>query len=291
MTSSSKVLVVGSTGYLGLYVVKQLQERGQDFVALARNTQKLLEIGVSESQIIEAEVTDQHQLKGICDRVDVVISCLGITRQKDGLKYEDIDYQANLNVLLEAENAGVEKFIYISAFNAAKYSSVRLLSAKERFASRLLSSERLKPCVIRPNGFFSDLAEIYHMATKGSVYLFGSSAKKLNPIHGEDLATFCIEAIQSNVKELDVGGPEVLTTIQIAQFAFEAQNKDVNIVRLPDYLRRLTLLVMQNLPEKWGGAAEFFLTVMGKDSIAPVYGRHKIRDYYSELFTAAHKPK
>jgi len=290
MTTSKKVLVAGATGYLGLYIVKQLQERGQDFVALARNKQKLLVNGVNEAQIIEVQVTNQQQLEGICNDVDVVISCLGITRQQDGLKYMDIDYQANLNVLLEAEKAGVEKFIYISALNAPKYSNVRMLRAKERFSTRLLSSERLQPCVIRPSGFFSDLEEIYHMATKGSVYLFGSSSIKLNPIHGEDLAAFCLEAIHSNLKELDIGGPEVLTTTQIALFAFEAQYKDVNIVRLPDCLRRLTLCLMKHLPEKWGGAAEFFLTVMGNDFIAPTYGEHKIRDYYAEVFTVVNKP-
>lgn len=47
---------------------------------------------------------------------------------------------------------------------------------------------------------------------------------------------------------------------------------------------------MKHLPEKWGGAAEFFLTVMGNDFIAPTYGEHKIRDYYAEVFTVVNKP-
>jgi nucleoside-diphosphate-sugar epimerase len=38
-------------------------------------------------------------LKGICDGIDVVISSIGITRQKDGLKYMDVDYQGNKNLL------------------------------------------------------------------------------------------------------------------------------------------------------------------------------------------------
>lgn len=290
MMTSKKVLVVGATGYLGLYIVKQLQESGRDYVALARSKQNLLVNGVSEAQIIEAQVTNKQQLEGICNDVDVVISCLGITRQRDGLKYMDIDYQANLNVLLEAEKAGVKKFIYISALNAPKYPNVRMLRAKERFSTRLLGSVKLQPCVIRPSGFFSDLEEIYHMATKGNVYLFGSSSIKLNPIHGEDLAAFCIEAIHSNLKELDIGGPEVLTIDQIAQCAFEAQYKDVSIIRLPDGLRHLALCLMQYLPEKWGGAAEFFLTVMGSDFIAPTYGEHKIREHYAKVFTKINKP-
>ncbi|NRF64243.1 SDR family oxidoreductase [Vibrio coralliilyticus] len=285
MLEPPRVLVVGATGYLGSHIIKQLQREEYDFKALARNRQKLLDLGLHDHQVVEAQATDPDSLVDLCKNIDVVISCLGITRQRDGLKYMDVDYQANFNILVEAEKSGVEKFIYISAFNAQKYTNVRMLRAKERFSDRLLSSERLQPCVIRPNGFFSDLEEIYRMATKSSVYIFGSSAMKLNPIHGEDLAEFCIKSIQSNMKELDVGGPEVLTTTQIAQFAFEVQHKDESIVRLPDYLRRVALCLVERLPEKWGGATEFFLTVMGNDSIAPTYGKHKLSDYYAELFT------
>lgn len=173
---------------------------------------------MDNAQIVQAQVTDAQQLQGICDGVEVVISCLGITRQRDGLGYADVDYGANLNLLLEAERAGVKKFIYVSAFNAAQFPKVRLLNAKERFARRLLSSTTVTPCVIRPNGFFSDLEEIYHMAKSGRAYLFGQGVET-QPDPWSDLARFCLEAISRTEQELDVGGPDVLSAKQIAQLA------------------------------------------------------------------------
>ncbi|WGV98293.1 SDR family oxidoreductase [Vibrio sp. YMD68] len=285
MTHSSRILVVGATGYLGLHMVRQLQTHNLSFKAIARNKKKLVEMGVSSDQIIEAQVTDPKSLLGELNEIDVVISCLGITRQKDGLKYMDVDYQANLNVLIEAERSGVSRFIYISAFNAQKYRNIRLLQAKEQFAQRLLNSKILAPCVIRPNGFFSDLEEIYHMAASGRVYLFGSRTIRLNPIHGSDLATFCIDAVRSTDRELEVGGPETLTTVDIAQQAFKAQNKEANIVLIPDTIRRIALWLMKKLPEKWGGSGEFFLTALGGDAIAPQYGTHKLSNHYVQMFT------
>ena len=284
MTHSPRVLVIGATGYLGLHIIRQLQKNNFYFKALARNRNKLLDIGVSESQIIECQVTDPKALESICEGIDIVISCLGITRQRDNLKYMDVDYQANLNVLIQAEHSAVSKFIYISAFNAEKYNKVRMLYAKEKFARRLLRSVKLTPCVIRPNGFFSDLEEIYHMATKGKVYLFGTKPINLNPIHGEDLALFCLKAIHNKERELDVGGPETLSTQQLAQLAFHAQYKKVTIITVPDVIRRMALWVMNKLPEKWGGPAEFFLTAMENDSTAPKYGQHKIENYYNDMF-------
>lgn len=283
MPTSPTVLVAGATGYLGRHIIKQLITHDHHFIALARNKQKLIANGVSESQVVQAQATQASSLTGICKGVDVVISCLGITRQRDGLLYTDVDYQANLNLLLEAERSSVKKFIYISAFNAQRYPQVRLLHAKERFAARLLQSQVLQPCVIRPNGFFSDLEVYYKMAEAGRVYQFGDGSIRLNPIHGTDLAEFCLAAITRSERELDVGGPEVLSAKQIAQMAFQALGKPEKIIKLPDTIRRLALWIVARMPDKWGGAAEFFLTAMSQDAIAPTYGKRRLSEHYKKL--------
>ncbi|QYJ85684.1 SDR family oxidoreductase [Shewanella mesophila] len=283
MKTNPRILVAGSTGYLGKHIIEQLLFKKADFIAFARSKEKLLDIGLDESQVLLAQVTNPDEVRGVCDGVDVVISCLGITRQKDGLSYMDVDYQANLNLLEEAKRAGVKKFIYVSAFNAQKYPQVRLLSAKERFANILLKSNDIVPCVIRPNGFFSDITEIYNMAKAGRVYAFGDGNVRLNPIHGEDLANFCLEAIDKTETELAVGGPDVLSVNEIALLAFNSLHKPERVTHLPDSLRLLSLNIVKRLPEKWGGPAEFFLTMLESDAIAPQHGCHRLKGYFNEL--------
>ncbi|USD68045.1 SDR family oxidoreductase [Vibrio sp. SCSIO 43136] len=283
MTKATKVLIAGATGYLGQHIVEQLTLNGVDFVALARNKAKLVQKGVGADQILEVEVTEAAQLEGVCDDVDVVISCLGITRQKDGLSYMDVDYQANLNLLQQAEKSRVKRFIYISAFKAQDHPHIRILRAKEMFASRLLSSRIPNPCVIRPNGFFADLEEVFRMARAGKVYQFGQGEMQMNPIHGQDLAQFCIEQIGTDQRELDVGGPEVLSLQQIAHLAFQAQNISPAIRTLPDGFRRLLLKIIPVLPEKWVGPAEFFLTMIGSNAVAPLYGKITLAEHFADL--------
>ena len=278
-----RILIAGSTGYLGGYIVRQLLAQHADFKALARNNTKLLALGLAESQVIQAQVTHPEELVGVCEGMDVVISSLGITRQRDGLGYVDVDYQANLNLLEEAERAGVSKFIYISAFNAQQYPQVRLLNAKERFARRLLQSTTLHPCVIRPNGFFSDIGEVFNMAKSGHVFTFGQGHHRLNPIHGQDLARFCLSAIERTESELAVGGPDVLSVNDIADLAFSVQGKPTRNMHLPDGWRTFARGIARRLPEKWAGPAEFFLTMLGQDSIAPIYGEQRLSDYFAQL--------
>lgn len=282
--SNSRILVAGATGYLGSHIVNELLKQEADFKALARSRSKLVKMGLVDRQIEIAQITDASTLKGCCNDIDVVISCVGITRQKDGLSFMDVDFQANLNLLEEAEKSGVKKFIYISAFNAPKYRRVRLLNAKERFSERLLASITLKPCVIRPNGYYSDLEEFYTMAKSGRAYVFGQGDVKLNPIHGEDLAQFCIDALEKDECEYDIGGPDVLSVNEIAELAFRAQDKTPKITFLPDWTRTISLFLAAKFPEKLTGSAEFFLTVMEKDMIAPIYGHRKLCDHFQDIF-------
>ncbi|MEZ8414279.1 SDR family oxidoreductase [Vibrio splendidus] len=285
----SRILVAGATGYLGRHLIEALQACDADFKAQARSADKLKDLGLNDSQIQIAQVTDSDSLKGCCDGVDIVISCVGITRQKEGLSYMDVDYQANLNLLEEAERAGVKKFVYVSAFRANVIKSVRLLEAKERFACRLLVSEQLAPCVVRPNGFFADIEEFYNMAQSGRVYMFGSGDVRLNPIHGADLADFILASLPNAEKELDVGGPDVLSATQIAALAFQSQGKMTRITYIPDCVRKLALSVIRRLPENRVGPAEFFLSAMEGDAIAPCVGKHHLSDYFSQLSKESNK--
>jgi uncharacterized protein YbjT (DUF2867 family) len=278
-----RILVAGATGYLGRHLVMALQNQGADFCALARNSEKLEAMGLKAIQIRQAQVTKADTLEGCCEGIDVVISCVGITRQKDGLGYMNVDYQANINLLEQAEKSGVKKFIYISAFNAPKFQSVRLLQAKEQFAQRLLASHLLKPCVIRPNGFYSDIDTVYAMAKAGRAYVFGEGDTLFNPIHGEDLARFCLESITLNERELDVGGQEALSLSQIVSLAFQALDKPEKTTRLPDFIRKAVLALVRRLPESLGGTLEFFLTVSGQDMLAPMYGQHQVLTHFKSL--------
>lgn len=221
-----KILVAGATGYLGKHVVKNLVEQNFNTTALVRNPMKFEAFGTPVDKLVQAEVTNQSTLENCCDGIDIVISTLGITTQTDGLTYMDVDYQANLNLLNEAKKSGVRKFIYVSVLNGEKLKSLKICEAKEKFTEELKKSG-LEYCIIRPNGFFSDMTEFYNMAKNGRIYLFGDGKLKSNPIHGEDLAQVCVGAISQEVNEINVGGPVTLSQIEIATIAFEAAGNPV----------------------------------------------------------------
>jgi uncharacterized protein YbjT (DUF2867 family) len=278
-----KILVAGATGYLGGFVAQELKKQDYFTKVLVRNKKKIESKNISTDGIIKAQITDKTTLKGCCENMDVVFSSVGITTQKNGLTYMDVDYQANLNLLEEAEISGVKKFIYVSVLKREELRDLKIYEAKEKFAEALKTSG-LNYCIIRPNGFFSDMSEFYDMAQNGRIYLFGNGEHKINPIHGEDLATICVNSVDTKEKEISIGGPQVLTHKQIAKIAFSAAGKKANITHIPNWLRKFVLLLLRTFTSgKTYGPVEFFMTVLSMDLLAPEYGEHTLKAYFEGL--------
>lgn len=275
-----KILIAGATGYLGKHLIAELQERQLPFQAIARNPQKLEHFQLPAEALIRAEVTQPVTLRGQLAGIDTLISTVGITRQKDGLTYMDVDYQANLNLLEEAQRAGVRKFIYISAINGRQMRHLKIMAAKERFVDAIMASG-LDYQIVRPNGFFSDMNDFLDMAKGGRVYLFGHGDYKLNPIHGRDLAKTIIDEMNSAATELEVGGPDIFTQNEIAVLALKAAGRPPKILHLPDGSRRLLIWLMRTFTSsKTYGPYEFFLTMMAQDNVAPRYGVERLEHFF-----------
>lgn len=287
----NKILLAGSTGYLGSYILRELLKGDYELRTIVRNNKKLPKSTLENRklEIIEGELTNPKSIEDCCLNVDVVISTVGITKQKDGLTYMDVDYQANKNLLEEAQRSGVKKFIYISVLSGDRLTKLKICEAKEKFVTALKKSG-LDYCIIRPNGYFSDMGEFYEMARKGRVYLFGNGEYKANPIHGADLAEICVNSIKSNDKEIPVGGPQTLTHNEIAGIAFSVANKRPKITHIPNWVRKSILFLLRTFTSsKFYGPIEFFMTVLSMDLIAPEYGTHTLKEYFKELKTAQNK--
>ena len=291
---TEKILLAGATGYLGQYILAALLREEYPTRIVVRNKSKLSPDLLTHPllEVVEAEVTEPDTLRGVCKGVHKVISTIGITRQKDGLTYEQVDFQANKNLLDEALREGVRKFIYVSVFKGEAMRHIAIGAAKERFVDALKASG-LDYCIIRPSVFYSYMTLFFEMAKakKDEILLFGKGQYAMNPIHGEDLAEVCVAQLERYEREVNVGGAEIFTQTEIACLAFEVLHKPANISYLPDWVRRLILKMGKYLlPKSIYGAIEFFLTTMAMDVVAPMQvGKHRLKAFFESINSSAER--
>lgn len=280
------VYIAGATGYLGQSLVKEFSRGGWTVRALVRNANRARELGIDADDLIEAEATQPSGLVDTMAGVDLVVSALGITRQRDGLTYWDVDFQANANLLAEAQRAGVGQFAYIHVLGGDKMRQVPLVAAKQAFVD-LLQAAPIVSTVVAPSGYFSDMADFLAMARSGRVWLFGDGSLKLNPIDGRDLAKATVQAVTDKRSWLDIGGPDILSHRQIGELAFSAVGQPVKVTYLPDWLRRAALrIVAWVTPRHISGPARFFLTALGQDMVGEPHGTHHLKEHFHRLAQA-----
>ena len=280
-----RVLVAGATGYLGSFVAQEFKSQGYFVRALARSPEKLARLTTQPDEIVQGEITRPETLTHVCDGIDIVFSSVGITRQKDGLTFKDVDYQGNKNLLEVARAAGVGKFIYVSAFKGDQLRHLAIVKAHEDFVDELKVSG-MAYTVMRPTGYFSDMGEFIKMARKGRVYLIGKGLNKMNPIHGADLAKACVSAVEEGRSEISVGGPQAMTYGEMAELAFQALDRPARITNVPVRIATSAAAVLKCFNKHQGELTAFFTTMMTTDIVAPASGTHSLEMYFRELVSA-----
>ncbi|MGH9397977.1 MAG: SDR family oxidoreductase [Terriglobia bacterium] len=293
-TGMSKVLIAGATGYLGRFVAREFKQRGYWVRALARHPDKLKASGPSlqpaiydlVDDVFVGEVTKPETLRGACEGVEVVFSSIGITRQRGGLSYMDVDYQGNKNLLDLALKASVRKFVFVHVLNAQALAFLENIRAKQKFVENLRKSG-MAHVIVCPNGFFSDMSEFLKMAVRGTVYLIGDGSRKINPIHGADLAKVCVDAVNGKTEEISVGGPVVYTYQEIAETAFSVLGKTPKIRHVPVWMARSVASTLRPFSKRLYGIATALTTMTQTDCEAPKAGTRTLKDYYQELATSS----
>ncbi len=289
-----RVLVAGATGYLGSHVGRELKRRGHEVRSLIRRPEQRAAVQNFSDEIVVASVTSPSTLRGIADRTDAVFSSIGITRQRGSFTYEDVDFQGNLNLLTAAMESRVPRFVYVSIFRGRELRHVRLIAAKERFVDALQAAD-IESRVVRPTGFFSDMAAILQMARRGLVVLLRDGTARINPVSGHDVAAACVDALlerrRSDVNvdinvdvALDVGGPDIYSYNDIALLAATIVRKRSRIWHVPAALVRFIGSTLDRVaPPYVSGSWQFVEAMSSLDMNAPAIGHDRLGPFFESL--------
>ncbi|MHC2990529.1 NAD-dependent dehydratase [Pontibacter sp. HJ8] len=277
-----KVLLAGATGHLGKYIFRELKQQRHEVRALARNLKRAQALFPDPEELVLADATEPESLQGCCTGVDVVISALGksISLRNQGTgSFQEIDYQANLHLLEEAQKAGVKQFIYISAFGAEQHPELAYFSAHASFAKALRHSG-LAFTILQPTALFSAFEEIMSLARKGRIALLGAGDSKTNPIYDGDVARIAVSLIDQPSQTLTLGGERVYTRLELLKIACKAAGYKGKIPELGfqfvDGILPFVRLVSRSLYDKLA----FMTAVSRVDCIAPAMGELTLEDYF-----------
>jgi uncharacterized protein YbjT (DUF2867 family) len=280
----STILVAGASGQLGRCVIRELKQQGHRVRVLARQP-----ANIDADEKVQADLTKPETLNGVCTGVDAVISCAGASMNMGGFgnrqSFYQVDWQGNVNLLIEAQRQRVPKFVYVSLAHANKIRRVEYADAHARFAEALQESG-LPYTIVNPTGFFGFMLEILKYAKQGRGVLIGDGSCLTNPVHEADVARACVEALTSNERELPIGGPEIFTRKEITELAFDVLGRPPKLMKVPPGVFKALIMPLKLINPRLHALMDFGIAVTQVDCVATAYGTQRLRDYF---MTAAPK--
>lgn len=112
-----KILVTGSTGFIGSYFIPMLLHQGHTVKLLVRNEEKARKLFGNTCDYHIGDITDRSSLKGCCDGIDVfhLVAKSGndLPTKENFEIFRKINVEGTENIIAECTN--VKKFIYVSS--------------------------------------------------------------------------------------------------------------------------------------------------------------------------------
>lgn len=212
-----RIILFGATGQLGQEIAKVSLKQGYELTVVVRNKDKAAPLSKMGANVLVLEAINQLALRNTLNDHHIIISALGksisLNDNSTGSFYE-IDYLLNKVILAESLVAGIEKFIYISAFHSKKYKNIAYFEAHYRF-EQILKVSGLNYSIVKPTALFSAFLDLVEMAKKGQLFNLGKGDKLTSPIFEGDLSSIIISCIKDDNNVVEVGGKTIYSRKKI----------------------------------------------------------------------------
>ena len=252
------ILVTGANGFMGNTIVKKLAAQGKPVRAMVRDAEKTKKRlgGLSDKiETVQGDVRDREGIKKLFEGVSAVIHLAAIAIEKGDATYEAVNTQGTINVVDAAVEAGVPRFINMSQNGASSKVPYRFLKSKgmaqDYVAAHALSWTALRPSAVfgPQDEFFNTFARLLKV-TPLVFPLVGGGKAQFQPVSVFDVAEAAIRSIEDDKtigKELELGGPEVLTLAEIEKRVMEAVGAKRLMIPAPVPLLRPAVWLMERV--------------------------------------------
>lgn len=234
------ITVFGGGGFIGRYVVQRLLARGARVRIAEREPRKAVFLkplgGLGQTQFVAADVRDAASVARALQGSDAVINLVGSFDDMFAVQADGAG-----NVATAAAAAGVTALVHVSAIGADSDAESKYGRSKGDGEAALRAAfpqaAIVRPSIVfgREDRFINRFAGMIRMAPVVPVIAPGA---KFQPVYVGDVADAVVAALDDAAagKVFELGGPQVLTMLELQRWIADATGRSPLFVEVPDFV-------------------------------------------------------
>ncbi len=234
----ARILLLGSTGFVGRAVAHRILDDGHQMRVLVRDPMKAAAFKVRGAQVMVGDSLNPQAVVQAAQGVEHIISLVAVRRNRPQ-SYLAVNVDGPRILGEAAKAAGARSVIFVSAIGARldphfKYLTSRWMGEQELAKTGVAGTILRFSLIIGEDG---GVVEDFERALVGPFAIIpGSGQAQLQPILLEDVARCIVEAVGKPEllgKIVELGGPEVVTYETIFDWFLQARNIKKAKLKLP----------------------------------------------------------
>ena len=254
-----RAAILGGAGFIGRYVVKRLAERGDVLTVGGRNAASAnflkLKGEVGQVGLVNIAIDDEALLPAFVAGNDAVVNLVGILHESGAQRFDRAHHVGPARLARLAREAGVERFIHISAIGADPRSSPAYARTKaageEAVRDAFPTATILRPSVVfgPEDQFFNRLAALAMISPVLPV--IGGGETRFQPVYVGDVADAVVRCIDDSAtagRTYELGGPKTYSFRALIELLLGEIHRKPYLVDIPFGLASVQARLMSLLP-------------------------------------------
>lgn len=253
------VTIFGGSGFVGRHTVRELARKGYRIRAAVRRPDlagHLQPMGaVGQIHPVQANIRYPESIHTALAGADIAVNLVAVLASTGRQTFDALHVKGAREVAKAAKEAGVKRFIHVSAIGADASSSSNYARTKGLGDAAVLE-EFPDAIILRPSIVFGPEDEFFNrfaaMAQNAPFLpLIAGGRTKFQPIYVGDLAeAICNVSGGAGVpgQIYELGGPETLSFRELLQQVKEWSGRNPGFINLPAGLAKLMAILSKPLP-------------------------------------------
>ncbi|HYE48442.1 MAG TPA: complex I NDUFA9 subunit family protein [Azospirillaceae bacterium] len=253
--------VFGASGFIGRHLVRRLAKTGCVIRVVSRHPSGagFLRTNGAVGQIVPmgCDVRSEESIRAAVQGADLVVNLIGILAESRRYSFQAVQAEAAGRIARVAKQAGVARFVQMSALGADAASGSRYARSKAE-GERLVREAFPEATLFRPSivfgpedGFFNRFARMAMLSP--ALPLIGGGHTKFQPVYVGDVADAIMNALstpESQGRTYELVGPRTYTFRELMQLVLSQTGRRNRLVSLPWGLAKVKAAFLELLPWK-----------------------------------------